>query len=96
MDVANYDQISVTNFRHNNRMNEIEIQVEYGRTVDGVWTPGIAPLNKQTHFLIRGADYVAMVGAHTPNEGEKTYAAARRALFDYLAAQNLIGPGSIV
>ena len=97
LDTGNYDQIRIVRLNHDSVRGFISLQIEYGRTINSVWTPGFAPAGKQTNFHIDGQAYTDLVTDSEPlDANEKTYDAVRRGLFEWLSANNHIAAGSIV
>lgn len=92
-----YNQIAIMRQLHDRRRKQIQLELEYGNTVDDNWVRGItAPAGKQTSIVIEGEDYTTLVTTHATNDGELTYDAAKRGLFEHLLAKGIIEAGSIV
>ena len=97
LDVADYNQIKIVRMVHATQSPErIEVQIEYGRTVNNVWTRGMDPVGKQTYFIIEGQAYQDLVTTHVPNAQEKTYEAVKRGLYEWLNDNDHIADGSVV
>ena len=95
LDVAPYDQIRIVRMTHDSVRSRVMLDIEYGRTVDGTWVGGAEPAGKQISFYIVEDDYMALI-SHMSNEGEYTYAAVKRGLYEWLLNNNYVGAGSIV
>ena len=95
LDSNDYDQIRITRLTHDSVRSMILVDLEYGRTVDGEWVPGHTPKDTATGVVITGDDYAA-VASHVSNDGERTYEAVRRGLYEWLSASGHIAPGSVV
>jgi len=91
-----YNQISIMRQLHDRRRQMIHLELEYGNTVTDNWVPGMTPTGKETSVSIQGEDYTTLVTTHASNDGELTYDAAKRGLFEYLLAKGIIDAGSIV
>lgn len=96
IDTVDYDQIRVTLLTHDSARNFIQVQWEYGRTVSGEWAPGVAPVGAETSRLIDGSEYVTLVTTHLSNDGELTYDAVKRGMYDHLNTMGDIAAGSVV
>ena len=96
LDTANYDQIRITRFDNDSVRLRMLIELEYGRTVNGTWVKGFTPVGKHTSVMIEGADYSAFVATATPAEGETTYEAVKRNLYEWLVAHSIIEAGAVV
>ena len=77
-----YVRAKITHFVVSTESEVIRVTVDFGDVVNGEWVSGAAP-DKEKSIVIRGADYTAVV-ADTPQEGETTYDAIKRALYTYL------------
>ena len=77
-----YPRAQIIQFTVSPENEDIRVVVDFGDVDDGEWVSGAAR-EKLNHILIQGADYTAIV-ADTPEEGETTYDAVKRALYDYL------------
>lgn len=97
LDSASYDQIRITRMTHDSVRAFIQFDIEYGRTVDSVWTPGLAPRDKQTSFFLQGQEYTDLVTTAEPvDANEKTYDAVKRGLYEWLNTNGHIAAGSVV
>ena len=96
LDAASYDQIRITRMVHDSVRAFIQFDIEYGRTVNDVWTPGYAPKDKLTTFFLQGQEYVDLVTDAEPEAEEKTYDAVKRGLYEWLNANNHIAAGTVV
>lgn len=82
-DTDDYQHVRVVSFTLHSVQNFIEVECQYGNTVNGVWVGGTkAP---EVH-KIEGADYAAMV-AKLPQGGETIYQAAGREIYQWLIDQ---------
>jgi hypothetical protein len=76
---------------------KIELSISYGYMLGPVYVKGaIVPIGSETSYTIGGSDWIDLTQNHEPNPGEKTYIAARRGLYEYLAGAGVIPEGSIV
>ena len=74
----------------------IYVSISYGWLSFGAYVAGaLMPTDKVSSHTIRGSDWVNLVADHTPLPGEKTYAAARRGLYEELVDKGIIPPGSV-
>lgn len=98
-DTATYDHVKIINQTH--RMNRIEPSImlflSYGTVTDGVWVPGnntpstaVYPVN----VSVSGEDYISLI-SHDSLDGEKTYAAVKRGLYEYLQSNYAALAGDI-
>jgi len=91
-----YNQVKILMQVHDGYRNHIRVDLEYGNTVDNEWVRGIKPTNKDTSYIIMGQDYTDLVTGHATEDGELTYDAVKRGLYEHLATKGVIDPGSIV
>lgn len=96
LDTVAYSEVTITEFRFSNQRQFIMVQLEYGNTVSGTWVPGITPLGKQASHVVDGAAFLSLVANATPDVGETTYQAVKRALYEQLLADGIIDAGTIV
>jgi hypothetical protein len=96
LDATNYGEISITEFRFSNSRELIFVTMQYGNTVDGEWVPGFTPVNKADSHVFDGGTFLSLVTTSTPDPGELTYVAVKRALFEQLFADGIIAPGTVV
>jgi hypothetical protein len=75
----------------------IRLNISYGYYSGGDYVQGaIHPADRVTSYEIAGSDYATLVTTHEPNPGEKTYAAAKRAIYEHLIAGAVIPDGTVV
>ena len=72
------------------------MSLEYGNTVDEVWVQGKQPDGLESHVVISGDDYVTLTTTHTSEDGELTYDATKRGLYEWLFTNAKVAAGSIV
>lgn len=91
-----YNQVKVMrlNWRTHPKAS-VSLDLQYGTTVDDVWTPGMNPQGKPMQVYIDGDDYVDFM-THVSNDGELTYGAVKRGVYEWLSAKGHLDPGSIV
>jgi len=77
-----YVRAKITTFAVNLESKILRVVVDFGDMVEGEWVSGKAP-NKEKSITIRGEDFDAMLD-DTPQQGETTYDAIKRALYTYL------------
>lgn len=90
-----YDQVKITEMRWRDSRKFISLSLAYGTTVDGVWTPGMTPAGKSRSVLITKDTYDALV-SHKSKDGESSYAAVKRGLYEWLSANGHVDAGSII
>lgn len=74
----------------------LRVNISYGWYAAGSYVPSpLVPVGREAAVRIEGADYVTLVTTHEPDPGEKTYAAAKRAVYEKLAALGMIPDGSV-
>ena len=91
-----YTQCKIVRLVHDSNRARIRVDIEYGNTVEGVWIPGLDPTNKQGSFMIDGEDYLQLVTTSMPEQGELTYNAVKRGIYDHLSTKGVIDAGIIV
>ena len=91
-----YAQIKIVMQQHLSNQEIISLGFEYGNTVSDVWVPGVLPIGLPTSAMISGADYTTLVTTHASIDGELTYVAVKRGLYEYLAANSIIAAGTVV
>lgn len=96
LDDSDYGQVKIVRDEHDSVSGRIVVYLQYGNTVEGSWVPGIPPRGKDTVHEISGSDYTSLIANSTPNEGETTYEAVKRALYSYLASADVIAAGTLV
>ena len=97
LDSSDYDLIKLTRFVHDSTSNRIMINWVYGYLdEEGEMVNGIQPRGSESHAIIDGDDYLTLVSTHEPLEGEKTYVAIKRGLYEWLLAEGKIGPGIVI
>ena len=95
LDSTTYGEIRITSQRHDSGFRKfILLNWEYGNTVADVWVPGMAPADKQSFVMINGATYDTLI-THASNDGEATFAAAKRGLYTWLFDNGYIAAGSV-
>ncbi len=94
LDAVNYGEIKLSDQRWLSQPygDSILVSWQYGNTVDGKWVPGHAPTGKETSRHIAEEEYTALV-SHISNDGEPTYVAVKRGLYEHLASVGAIEPG---
>jgi hypothetical protein len=90
-----YGEVKIMRQVHDARRKLISIDLEYGNTVDGEWVRGIPPADKTTSHVISGDAYDTMVTTHATNDGELTYDACKRGLYEHLSTEGVIDAGSV-
>jgi len=95
LDTAPYGEVKIIRQAHDSVRQVIAIDLEYGNTDQSIWKPGLQPKSRFTSVFIQGSDYTALIGESVPEEGETTYDAVKRGLYEFLAEKNFIGPGHI-
>ena len=93
--------LRVEHFDQNSGSGTIQTAISYGRMPDLGSGPEfvaakIQPVGKARAHTIAGQEYSDLVSTHTSNDGELTYQAAKRGLYEHLASEGLIDSGSIV
>lgn len=73
----------------------VSLDLQYGTTVDDAWIPGLTPQGKPGTVYIDGDDYAGFM-AHVSNDGELTYDAVKRGVYEWLNANGHLDAGSIV
>ena len=77
----------------------LRLNLAYGWVAAGMFVGGKAVLNPDAYpiagIVIEGADYTTLITTHEPNPGEKTYAAAKRAVYEELNRQGKISAGTV-
>ena len=91
-----YTQVKILYQVHDGRRNQIRVDFEYGNTVEDSWVAGITPSGKEGSCTIEGEDYLTLVSTHSPNEGELTYDAVKRGLYEYLVQKGIISSGTVI
>jgi len=88
-----YTQVKIVHQNHDSVNGKITLFLEYGKTAQDAWVPGIPVKSKELVVSIEGADYVSLVTGSEPEVNEKTYDAVKRGLYEYLADKSIIGAG---
>lgn len=96
LDLSDYAQVKIVRDEHDSVSGYITVYLQYGNTVDGVWVPGLPPHGKETRHQILGEAYTTLVANAVPTEGESTYDAVKRALYNHLATAEVIAAGTLV
>jgi len=91
-----YSQVTIMMQAHDRRRNMIRLELEYGNTVDGQWVPGLQPANQELNPTIEGQAYIDLVSGHMTVDGELTYDAAKRGLYEHLRSKGVISDGTVV
>ena len=94
-----YTQAKIMRQVHDARRSQVQLELEYGNTVDDAWVAGIQPAEGsglETSYSISDQEYVDLVTTHTSNDGELTYDAVKRGLYDHLNTEGVLSSGSIV
>jgi len=94
-----YDYIKITRQVHDARRLNIMLDLEYGTVIDGLFIAGsVSPSGETypTHVTISDADYITMVTTHISNDGELTYEAVKRGLYEYLQTNYPALAGTVV
>lgn len=88
-------EVKIIRFRHDSVRKRILVRWQFGNTVEGNWV-GVRyrPDGGILRARIKGTDYDTLVAAE-PAEGETTYQAVKRALYEKLQADGKIPAGSI-
>lgn len=94
--VAEYTECKLIRMLHDAQRLMIFCEFEYGNTNGGVWEPGLNPTNLDTSYPIEGTEYTTLVTTAMPQQGETTYEAVKRGLYEHLASVGVIPPGSVV
>ena len=92
---GSYTQVKIVSQLQRSTRGLIRLNLEYGNTVDDEWVPGINPIGKDVSIDISGEDYATLVSTASPEEGELTYDAVKRALYTYCADNDYIAPGTL-
>jgi len=96
LDTSGYTHVDIIDFGYHGRGPYLSVSWEWGRVVDGLWVGGFCPLGCTTTVNIDNEDYGELVTTHEPGQGELTYAAVKRALYEWLAEHDFIGAGTVV
>ena len=100
IDSGTYDHVMIMRQIHNNRRKRVVLSLEYGTIDNQEWIGGpAAPTDDSTYppaVVISGQDYTDLVSTHEPNQGEKTYDAVKRGLYQWLQANYPSLSGQIV
>ncbi len=96
LDTVDYGEVKIVDHRQGSGQPKIVLMLQYGNTVDGSWVPGIAPVGKQIAYVADNDDYLELITTHMTYDGELTYQAVKRGLYEHLNAKGVIGPGSII
>lgn len=67
LDDADYDQVSITKFMQDPITDALALELQYGRTVDGVWVRGVTPKGKVKSIVISGEDYGNLIAGAKPD-----------------------------
>lgn len=89
------NEVKIIRFRHDSVRQRILVRWQFGNTVDDNWVGSrYRPAGGVLRARFKDADYTALV-AEEPGEGETTYQAVKRALYEKLQADGLVPAGSI-
>lgn len=96
LDAADYPYVKVRRMYWDDDRQMINVEWSYG-TIDGEgnFVEGKVPHGAKINYIFEGAEYTDLV-SHVSNNGELTYAAVKRGLYEALLAKSLIPAGSIV
>lgn len=95
LDNKPYGEVKIVDLSHRPNVRLMVIQLEYGNTVDGAWAQGMMPAGKANSHIIQGEDYIDLMSNHTTLPDELSYVAAKRALYEHLAAKGVIDAGAV-
>ncbi len=99
IDSAVYDHVLIAHQSHDAIRKMITLVLEYGTIVDNTWAPGEASPAGGSEFpsslTLSGAEYLSII-SHASNDGELTYNAVKRGLYEYLQSNYIKLAGSIV
>lgn len=95
LDTGTYGEVKITGMSHRPDQKMIIVDLQYGNTVSGAWIGGHLPASKAGSHVIRDAKYDTLITTHVSNDGELTYIAAKRALYEHLLAEGVIDPGNV-
>ena len=91
-----YDQVRIVRQTHDSVSQYIALDLQYGTTVDGSWQSEMQPATKFLSIHVSGAQYVDLLSSSASGDGELTYAAVKRGLYEWLAANDFIASGVVV
>jgi hypothetical protein len=77
---VSYEHVKVVVTTHNSYSHSITLQCQYGNEDGYDWNAGIVPCE---FHIIEGDDYYAIL-TEMPDEGETSYQAVSRALYEWL------------
>lgn len=95
-----FDHVKIMRQVHDARRGQVMLDLEYG-TVDGSdWVAGSARPGDETNYptsvVIEGDAYNTLVTTHASNDGELTYDAVKRGLYEHLQTNYANLAGTIV
>ena len=90
-----YQQVKIRYMIWDDRRSSYILEWEYGNTISEEWVSGKTPSGKETTTKIYDQNYIDL-NDHVTNDGEKTRAAVKRGLYEYLFTKGLIDPGTVV
>ncbi len=96
LDASNYAEVKIVGVSHRTNQKLISVELEYGNTVDGEWVRGHTPIGKVSSHVIEGQKYTDLITTHATQDGELSYDAAKRGLFEHLVAEGVTDPGAVV
>ena len=91
-----YNQVLIADENHDSKRKMIHLILEYGNTVVDEWVEGVAPRDMDTTHTILDQKYDDLVSTHLTDDGELTFDAAKRGLYEHLNSEGVIPPGSVV
>lgn len=94
------DHVRVGNQSHRADKRMIVLSLEYGTVVEANWVSvDIQPAESSSFpssVIIAGSDYTTLTTTHASNDGELTYAAVKRGLYEYLQSKYASLAGTII
>jgi hypothetical protein len=94
--LGTYDEVRIVRQHHDSVRSFITLDLEYGTTVSGEWITDIQPASKQNNVFISDNAYTDLVTNAVTNDGETTYDAVKRGLYEWLYTNNFIASGVVV
>lgn len=96
LDTVLHDQVKIVRMTWDDRSQSISVVLEYGTTNDGKWIVGLPPVGKSRNVNITGDDYINFTQNHMSQNGELTYNAVKRGLYEWLSDNGYLDAGSVV
>jgi hypothetical protein len=90
-----YTQVRIVRQLHDSLRSIIGVDLEYGNTINAAWVPGLPVRSRPMNVTVQGTEYSDLIANSMPEEDESTYEAVKRGLYEFLAARNVIGPGTL-